>query len=459
MRHNIHLGVTGLRQTGKTVFLTSLIYQLSELGSKGLSRFEPSGVTLRAATIEHSRDRDKERFPYMGFLKGLREKPPRWPAPTSRESGLVLRFFYENQGARGKVDTVRNWVGLGKSQGTIALHLHDYPGEYLLDAGMHDMTFEEWSSETMDRMANYCPDEAAEYRKAVEAADNRAAANILRSLRTAYARYAQAARRQGLEFIQPAMTLISWNERCDSSDQLPEPTEDELPFVPLPSSSDSEDESDSEIEQLRKQLTASFDKHKKRRVKPFLKRIRKCNNQLVLVDVLRILQNGKHAYNDTRQCIAEILRAYHTAWKPFGGINRALFAATKADHATKNSRSNMSKLLDALVTKAKGQLKGGIRTPESEWFTSIRVTKDAKERDGEKREVLNGTVKGRAEGPLNYLCGKVPPEWPNDENWVFGNPAYAFTEFEPTQLPTIDGSLWPHVNLDRVIWKILEGCF
>ncbi len=459
MRHNIHLGVTGLRQTGKTVFLTSLIYQLSELGSKGLDRFEPSGVTLRAATIEHSRDGDKERFPYMRFLKGLREKPPRWPAPTNRESGLVLRFFYENQGASGKVDAVRKWVGLGKSQGSIALHLHDYPGEYLLDAGMHDMTFEEWSSETMDRMANYCPGEANHYRMTVETAGNRTPEEFLKSLRTAYARYAEAARKQGLEFIQPAMTLVDWYERCDTSDQPPNPTKQELPFVPLPGSPDSEEQSDPEIEQLRKQLTASFERYKKRRVKPFRKRIRKCNTQLVLVDVLRVLQNGKHAYNDTRQCIAEILRAYHAAWKPFGGIKRALFAATKADHATKQSRGNMSRLLDALVTKAKGQLKGGIRTPESEWFTSIRVTREGREAGGQKREVLNGTEKGKSDEPMNFLCGKVPPEWPIEEDWVYGNPAYGFTEFEPTQLPTIDGSLWPHVNLDRVIWKILEGCF
>ena len=46
MVREIHLGVTGLRQSGKTVFLTALAYQLTQCGSDGLSAFDGQQIEL-----------------------------------------------------------------------------------------------------------------------------------------------------------------------------------------------------------------------------------------------------------------------------------------------------------------------------------------------------------------------------------------------------------------------------
>jgi predicted YcjX-like family ATPase len=180
----------------------------------------------------------------------------------------------------------------------------------------------------------------------------------------------------------------------------------------------------------------------------------------VLVDVLKILRHGVVAYNDTRECISEILHAYHSPWRPFKGIKRVIFAATKADHATKSYRPNMTRLLDELISKAKGPIVNGVAIEKSEWFTSVRATSDGRsEWDGRPCEVLIGTMKGNTGQVIKYYPGVVPAEWPGNDEWVLDNRAYNFPEFEPLQLAKRDGAALPHLNLDRIIWKVLKGCF
>jgi uncharacterized protein len=448
LAHNVHLGITGLRRTGKTVFLTSLIYQLRELGSENLDCLKSNGVTLRAAQMEYPRNGAIELFPYTRCLEALRQTTPHWPEATLRESGCVLRFYYEILGATGIVERIRRRLGMGRSHGTILLHLHDYPGEYLLDAGLIGRTYEQWSDETLEQMRSNCPDEAQSYQTIASEQQDQDRVEVLKCLRSAYGRYAFAAREKGLEFIQPAMALLNWYNR-DGGTESPGP--EELPFVPLTGSFAPQGPL---IEDMRER----YRDYVNNVVTPFVKRIRRCRTQLVLVDVLRVLRNGVEAYNDTRQCIAEILHAYHAAWRLFRGVKRVLFAATKADHATKSYRPNMTRLLDELVFKAKGHIKSGITIASSEWLASVRATEDGKQSvDGRPHEVLVGVLKGSDPQKTRFQePGAVPAAWPFDENWEFGNGEFDFPEFEPRPVAKGDGAILPHINLDRVIWKILK---
>lgn len=460
MRHNVHLGITGLRRTGKTAFLTSLIHQLHENGSTNLSCFNANAVKLRPAPqLQDPRDSELKRFPYERVLAGLREDRPYWPPPTSCEFGLTLRFYYENLSKKAKVVDIRRLVGLGQSHGTIILHLHDYPGEYLLDVGMIGKSFEEWSKATLLRMESQLPSEADRYKKNVEQIQARASEDTKESLpsfREAYAHYAQAARQVGFEFVQPAMTLIEWyerNERCGRGDERWDvPSEEELPFIPLP-------ELPPAAPRLVGEMNLRYKKYLEDNIKPFYKRIQRCDTQLVLVDVLRILKHGVDAFNDTRDCITEILQAYHGSWRPLRRVKRVLFAATKADHALKSNRSNMTKLLDDLVGKAKGTVSGNIPIQPAEWFTSIRATKDGTtKRDGRPLGVLVGRKIGEID-EKSRNPGIVPDEWPDDAGWRFGNKEFDFPEFEPSRLSKLNSKPWPHLNLDQVIWRILQDCF
>lgn len=451
MNLNIRLGITGLRRTGKTVFLTSLIYQLSELGSRHLDCFDSQGVSLRPAMDGAPKDRLGEPFPYSRYLQGLRENPPCWPPPTVQEFGSTLRFYYEVPGMKGTWDRVRRCVGRARSFGTVTLHIHDYPGEYLLDVGMKEKTYQHWSREAIDRMHAQLPGEARRYESIAADLQGQASVEIAEALHTAYSRYVLAARDAGMELIQPAMTLLKWHHRRETDPQSPElPLPDELPFVPLPACLDGE-------EVLWKDMAARYQDHVKQHVNPFLARIRGCNAQLVLVDVLRVLRNGVDVFNDTSRCIAEILAAYHRKdWWP-SGIKCILFAATKADHAAKNYRSNMTRLLGDVVQKAQGAVRGNVAIANPEYFSSLRATKDATAQlDGMPVEVLEGLRRGEnTQGA--YCPGVVPQEWPED--WSANEQRHQFPEWEPRTFPKKNGTRLPHINLDKVIWKLFASYF
>ena len=61
--------------------------------------------------------------------------------------------------------------------------------------------------------------------------------------------------------------------------------------------------------------------------------------------------------------------------------------------------------------------------------------------------------------------GPVPREWPDrlipltTEPWVAGNDFYDFPRFSPPRFPARDGAPVCHLNLDELLWDILEPCF
>ena len=94
-----------------------------------------------------------------------------------------------------------------------------------------------------------------------------------------------------------------------------------------------------------------------------------------------------------------------------------------------------------------------------EWFTSLRATKDAKTRhDGCEVDVLRGQIKGRDEPSGGWNPGAVPPEWPFEAQRPTDS-RYLFEEYEPIPFFPMDGAELPHLNLDSLLWLLLEDSF
>ena len=225
MRQHINLGVTGLRRSGKTVFLTALIYQLTERGSDGLRAFEHRGIKLWPAKIVEQGD-DLPPFPYEEFLASLRRQQPQWPSPTDQEYACTLEMVYDGVPYSNRVQKLwRRCWGEARDHGTIRLALHDYPGEYLLDTPLPRADYRRWSKETLDRMASQCLDARREYHGAVaewlkrcfeEAASPAGEGfEVPAELQQAYGRFLRAARQRGMEMLQPGMALCGWYDRDD----------------------------------------------------------------------------------------------------------------------------------------------------------------------------------------------------------------------------------------------------
>jgi len=136
----IRLGVTGLSRAGKTVFITSLIANLMDRGRMGQLRAAAQGGIQQAYLLPQPDD-TIPRFDFETHLAALTGSNPTWPVSTRNISELRLSIRVQPTGLVGMVSGPR----------TVHLDIVDYPGEWLLDLGLMDKSFAEWSAEALAR--------------------------------------------------------------------------------------------------------------------------------------------------------------------------------------------------------------------------------------------------------------------------------------------------------------------
>ena len=137
---SLRLGVTGLARSGKTVFITALIRNLTQGGR--LPFFTPyADGRLLSADLEPQPDDNVPRFDYEGHVRALTEDPPQWPESTRRVSELrvALSFVPEHP--------IRRALGIRR----LNLDIVDYPGEWLLDLAVLGESYAAWSRDALAR--------------------------------------------------------------------------------------------------------------------------------------------------------------------------------------------------------------------------------------------------------------------------------------------------------------------
>ncbi len=438
----VRVAVTGLRQAGKTVFLTSLINHLLEGSEETLQAFQDEAVTFSARRLPlppHVKP-----FPYHAYLEALRRERPVWPERTFDLSEFRLELTLRNLNKR------RTRV--------LALDLVDYPGERLLDMPMLTRDYAEWSDEAAREAAGAPKAElSADWlaRCAELGAGNAPDDAATRGAVAAYRDYLRSCHERGFTYLQPAAMLMGPEHVAGAS----------LRFCPLPAA----------VRERSPLVAARFgeryDAYVRQCVRPFFARAARCTRQIVLVDVLKILRQGVDSYNDTRRCLRAILDAYVYATQrhPLSPmrlidafrtqISRVAFVATKADQCTRATRGNLRFLLEELINPKRRQLIATLPDgrPRIMFCAAHRATEDAvKLYEGRDLSCLRGRredAEQEKEGP--WFPGEVPPEWPAEE-WDPRQEQFVFPNFLPRQLPQRDGAVIPHVNLDKVLHYIME---
>ncbi|NBB99081.1 MAG: YcjX family protein, partial [Alphaproteobacteria bacterium] len=195
--NSLRLGVTGLSQAGKTVFITSLVANLLDRGRMGGLQAVSDG-RIDAAYLQPQPDDTIPRFEYERHLAALTGPDPHWPDSTRQVSQLRLSF------------RVRSGGVLGGLRGARVQHLDiiDYPGEWLLDLTLLDKTFAQWSSDLLAAMARR--DYAQPYLAALADTDPDSPHDEARAqaLAASFTDYLGAARAAGLPDISPGRFLL-----------------------------------------------------------------------------------------------------------------------------------------------------------------------------------------------------------------------------------------------------------
>jgi uncharacterized protein len=443
----IRLGVTGLARAGKTVFITSLVRNLVTGGRLPFFAANATG-RLGRAYLEPQANQHIPRFDYEAHLACLAAEPPVWPESTRAISELRVTVPFTPGGM---------WR---RSIGVDRLHVDivDYPGEWLIDLGLMDQTYAQWSEAALlaaraphrtqtaagwlAKLATLQPDAPQDERLAIEAA-------------AVFTGFLQAVRAN-----EPAVATLGPGRFLLPGEFAGSPL---VTFVPLPVPAGG-----AKRGSLAAMMESRFKAYQQKVVVPFFKdHFAKLDRQIVLVDALSAINAGPGAIDDLTHGLGAALTAFKpgvNSWlgRMFLGqkIDRILFAATKADHLLASSHDRLEAALQTITETAARRAAfhgAGVKTLA---LAALRSTREGTVRDGRETvpcligvplpgERLGATVfDGVKESVLS------PGELPTDLASLEAG-SIRVIKFRPPRLDlgaTVAApEPWPHVRMDRAL--------
>lgn len=437
--HRFCLGVTGLSRSGKTTFITSLINQLLNYDKACLYGFSPV-LTERLlwVRIHPLEDKALSPFPYDEAYKGIASPDPRWPVSTHDISGCLLEL-------RLKRDTNR-LNPLKSKQFSLYLEIRDYPGEWLLDLPLREMSYSRWCNQctaqyTQPPRLELLGDLLSDLKQLNPLAE--VDEQQLQQLNKRFVHFLKDCKYdgKGLSMIQPGRFLIPGMVKDISI----------LCFVPLlkcGSYTEGQLEAASDNSYF-KVCEKRYQRYIKELVEPFYKTFfSRIDRQLVLVDVVNSLNAGQEYVDDLRQALTNITDSYS-----YGSQNRLLqlfspkidkvvFAATKVDQVLSEDHENVRQLLLVIVNQAYKSAQHKGVPPICEATAAVRSSK----------EVERGITGISSDGePIGYENPTIPSRIPEGDEWQ------PFLDWEipalkpPKGLSYQNGDAIPHIRIDTVL--------
>ncbi len=432
----IRLGVTGLARAGKTVFITSLVANLLDRGRMAGLSAQRDGRIL-AAYLQPQPDDTIPRFEFEPHRDALTAHVPHWPESTRAVSELRLSLRVQPGGFFRSIQGPR----------VVHLDIVDYPGEWLLDLGLMDRSYADWSADVLDRLEGRA--EGAEYLSLVRETDvtEKFDETVARTLADRFTAYLIAARDAGFYDCTPGRFLLP-GEMAGSP---------VLTFAPLPS------DGSARRSALLREMERRFEAYKARVVRPFFRdHFSRIDRQIVLVDALGAIHSGPRAVEDMRLAMAEILGAFRPGRNSFltqlmmgKRVEKILFAATKADHLHHTQHARLTGIMEALIREARDRAQfAGAQTAAMSIAALRATTEEMRAHNGGQLPCVRGILAETGKQAAFY-----PGELPDDPTRILASARAGETEwlqddfghmnFAPAPLTLKPGDGPPHIRLDR----------
>jgi uncharacterized protein len=448
----IRLGVTGLSGAGKTVFITSLIHNLVSGGKLPLFDVVAEG-RFKRAYLRPQPDDHVPRFDYERHIADILEQRT-WPESTRRISQLRLTIEFEPSGFWD-----RNVRG-----GKLNLDIVDYPGEWLLDLPLLNLTYTEWSAQTIDASRKAPRSQVAKsWHKLLGKADPAASADeaLARDHTEQFTNYLLGCRneRLSLSALPPGRFLMPGD--LEGSPALTFSPLSLKPGIIYPR------------ESLAGMMERRFESYKSVVVKPFFRdHFARLDRQIILVDALAALNAGTDAVQDLETALADILKCFRTGANSWLSsilarrVDRILVAATKADHLHHDEHDRLEDVAKRLTKQATARAGLAGARVDAIALSGVRATREASVRqDGENLGLVTGTpVEGQKIGRKTFDGDKetaiFPGDLPDDAESLFeaatpkgGQTPVRFVRFRPPKPTPGPGGrpILPHIRLDRAL--------
>ena len=405
----IRLGVTGLSRAGKTVFLTALVHGLLRGGRFPV--FEPhSGGRIAGARLSPQPDDGVPRFDYEKHLRALVDER-QWPDSTRQISELRLMIDYQSKSGANR---------------TLTLDLVDYPGEWLLDLPLLDLSYEQWSAESLKRSRDKPRDALAKSWHA-----------HLTNSRSA--RASQRERRdRGGEIVHGLSARLPRRTFCDEcaaagafSDAWRSRRLAGADIRAARSAADVERPSGSLWSMMRRRYEA----YKDLVVRPFfVDHFQRLDRQIVLVDALAAFNAGPHAVADLESALTDILGCFEVGKRTLLSAmfspraDKVLFAATKADHLHHSSHDRLEAILRRMVGRAVARAEFSGAAIDVVALSAVRATREAMvSRKGEALPSIAGVAAAGEKSGAKTFDGQTevvvfPGDLPDDPEAMFDRP-------------------------------------
>jgi uncharacterized protein len=451
---SVRLGVTGLARSGKTVFITSLVHNL--LAGNALPFFEPlvQNRILRAY-LEPQPDDAVPRFDYEGNLAKLTAAEPQWPESTRQISELRLTLEFEPLGMV--------WRALGTK--TLHLDIVDYPGEWLLDLPLLDLSYEEWSRQAIALAREPARAGASGDWLSFLAATNALSPQdeqIAQKGAGLFTQYLRKCRDEALSLssLPPGRFLMP-------GDLAGSPAFTFFPLeipggLPAPA------------ESLWSMMARRYRAYKTHVIQPFFRdHFARLDRQIVLADVLTAINAGPDAVTDLERALSGILRCFRQGqndWLSFIAgrrIDRIVFAATKADHLHHTNHDRLEAILNLIAAKSAERASFAGAEVRAFAIASVRATREAQARQANDNLpcIIGTPLKGERLGPRKFSGTEelaiFPGDLPQDPAlalspaWLKSGKAPAhFVRFRPPKQAAPEfgrNAVLPHIRLDRAL--------
>ncbi|WP_051503259.1 YcjX family protein [Salinivibrio costicola] len=343
-RH-VRLAVTGLSHAGKTAFITSLINQLTHLGTEPnlpLMQLVQQGRGLGARREPHPH-MHLPAFDYDSAMQALHSTPPAWPSPTRDVSEVRLAVRYRPQSAALRAIN---------DMATLYVDIIDYPGEWLLDLPLLSQTYSQWSAKQSGLLTGRRGELAGTWTTKAAALDPFAPADEkkLAEIAADYTAFLhQCKAHSGLHWVQPGRFVLP-------GELAGAPV---VQFFPWVGSDNEQDLAKAGKGSNYGVLKARYDYYCEHVVAHFYREhFAKIDRQVILVDTLQPLNAGPAAFHDMRLAVEQLMQSFKYGksgllkrlFSP--RIDKVLFAATKADHVTPEQHPNLVSLLQQIVHQA-----------------------------------------------------------------------------------------------------------
>jgi predicted YcjX-like family ATPase len=436
---HISLGVTGLSRAGKTAFITSIANQLlysSTHKTLPLLTAQSQGRLLGARQVTQS-NLLTPTFGYHQAIDSLANQPPEWPKPTTDVGALKLALRYTPKKRTKK---------LMGSTATLYVDIVDYPGEWLLDLPLLEMSFEQWSSSQFDRLDDTKAALSSEWQKEVDklAVDSPCEDTDIHALAQQFRDYLHQCKDHGYHYVQPGRFVLPGEYQGAPI----------LDFFPLPELAFA---NKVVKKSLRHTLEQRFEEYKKEIVKPFFKHyFAQFNRQIVLVDLLGSLNQGKHAFDDMQFALQQIIKSFKFGKHSI--INRLfspktdklLFATTKIDHVTPEQQKNVDKLLQTLVAPVWQYASFEQVELRTMSLSSIRATEyGVVSQPSGKSPALRGH--DLSHNAVTIFPGEVPDSLPSVQYW--NQQGFEFSPFAPFPYAKLEPL--QHIRIDAALEYLL----